>query len=531
MELFKDKINSKILYDELLKIGMVYENLPVYINTRDLDNKFVESIKSNIKGSSPITIKMRKRDGGNRIISIPNPVSYQILVRHIFSNKKIFLNILNKIESNEFSFSKVLNKDDLSWNMPFKDLNSNYSQNRREKMKLSVGKRYCLKSDVESFYDNIYSHYLIVGLLGFDQAMDMYNETIKVNEEYKYMSKVDKYMRNMCRKETKGILTGPFTSRIFSELFMSGIDLEISNVLKTKCFRRYVDDIEFFEFSLDKQERNVEVITDIFFKYKLKLKIEKTNIREMPFIDFQSLKELININLFKDKKVVNEYQANQEDLFEALDKAERLSREENSGALKYVFKALSLKKYHYFDKDLTLTSFDSILYLLNYLIVYPQYSNYVYKILENNIIKNKEITQKLNRTLLLFLEKEYDFCSLHLIGLMVKCGIPIKKKILTEYLCKEKNNEILQGVIIAYLCESKKYKYIISSLDKVKRSFIYKGLCDFSTDYWLSKYILFYYDFIDVSEISKNDYFEVFDRYKRENVKFVNFDLLFELED
>ena len=50
---------------------------------------------------------------------------------------------------------------------------------------------------------------------------------------------------------------------------------------------------------------------------------------------------------------------------------------------------------------------------------------------------------------------------------------------------------------------------------------------NFKIDDWLSKYILYYYDYIDESEFIKSDnFYKNFILYKANNIKFIDLDTL-----
>ena len=82
-----EKIDIKLLKADLLENGMSSDIFPQYINTKGLSNIKYKSIKENDRESSPATINLLKNDGGNRIIYLPNPISYQQCITEIFKNE------------------------------------------------------------------------------------------------------------------------------------------------------------------------------------------------------------------------------------------------------------------------------------------------------------------------------------------------------------------------------------------------------------------------------------------------------------
>lgn len=394
-------------------------------------------------------------------------------------------------------------------------------------MFLSIGKRYSLKYDIEKFYDSIYTHYLPAGLVGFSEALNMYRGNKEKSEEYNYMFKIDCDMRNLCNAETKGILTGPYTSRIFSELLQSEIDKEIFNSINNNSMRRFVDDTEIYSYTKEEQERNLENIKKILQKYKLAMKMEKTKIIKFPFIDFSTLRDLINIRFIKNKKKIGWYFACQDDLFEVLNKADKMTQAGNKGTFKYILKVLNGKNFEYGINENYEEKDASFFYLLNYITIYPQYSKEILDLLNVNIQYIDNSQEILNQTLKKFIKNGLDLACLFLIQLMLKNKIDIEEEIMDEYLNSENNNEILRATIINYLCEKnidKKYdKKLLNEVEKLK---IDKKI-NFSTENWLAKYILYYYNFFEDKDcVEINNFLDNFKQYKNNNIKFIDFNLL-----
>ncbi len=111
-----------------------------------------------------------ENDGNNRIMYFPNPVSYQYCVSTIFEDKNSFEKILDKIEKNKFSHSKIL-ADDKLFNIPIKGYRSKY---------------------LESMHDKMY-------------ALSMYRNPSIRSDEYNYMSNVDTAIRNNCNEILKAV--------------------------------------------------------------------------------------------------------------------------------------------------------------------------------------------------------------------------------------------------------------------------------------------------------------------------------------
>lgn len=521
-----DKNYAELLENDLLEYGMVSDVFPKYFNSNGLSRIKFRKMAETKCATSPMGINLLKPDGNNRVISLPNPISYQQCVRIIFEDTNCFKMVLDKIKNNPYSHSKII-AEDMLFNIPIKENASKFMDSLRDKMYLSIGSKYCLKYDIEKFYDNVYTHYLPAGLVGFSESIAMYKQEKNASNEYTYMCNIDKAIRNLSNKETKGILTGPFVSRIFSELLLSELDDEIRKELKNENFRRYIDDSVMYVNTLDEAERNITLLKKVFQKYKLSLKMEKTQIKKIPFFDFDSLKSVINIRKNKNIDKKGWYLASQDDFFEAIYKAEKMYKRGNKGALKYVLKVLKNQKNEYgINKDFMEKS-NSFLYFLNYLIVYPQYANEILSIVDKQIEYIKESKEILNTFLKNSILDNQELVSLYIIQILVKWNLEVEDDIIIDYIEKGECNEILRATFLEYVCihnAEQKYDTIINAYKK--RITGTNGI-DFSQDDWLNKYVLFYHDYIDESEIvTQSNLVHNFKAYKQNNIKFINFDLI-----
>src|SRR5690625_7724268 len=90
-------------------------------------------------------------------------------------------------------------------------------------MNKSMGYQYCYRIDIANFYDSIYTHSIEWGFIGREQAKSNRNID-NIGRE------LDRLVSRTNSKETAGIPTGPFTSRIISELILDAIDNELEEL-------------------------------------------------------------------------------------------------------------------------------------------------------------------------------------------------------------------------------------------------------------------------------------------------------------
>ena len=147
---------------------------------------------------------------------------------------------------------------------------------------------------------------------------------------YDQADKLDCAIRRMKGNETNGIVTGPFLSRIFSEMLLCGID----GILRKQAglvFKRYVDDYSFYFHSEAEAERGITSIESVLHGFGLNLNPAKTKIERYPFD--------IADDLYKRLRIAYEG----EGVYGLLSEASRADVEGSKGAFKYALKMLQRK--------------------------------------------------------------------------------------------------------------------------------------------------------------------------------------------
>ena len=111
----------------------------------------------------------------------------------------------------------------------------------------SIGNKYVLSLDISRCYESIYTHSITWALLGKEKAKEEYLK--KENERsssYNIADNLDERVRKINNNETKGIPTGPITSRLISELILSEIDNILHEKVPKLKYNRFVDDYSFY---------------------------------------------------------------------------------------------------------------------------------------------------------------------------------------------------------------------------------------------------------------------------------------------
>lgn len=144
-----------------------------------------------------------------------------------------------------------------------------------------------LKLDISKCFDSIYTHSISWAVL------DKYEVKKDINSSKTFFAgQFDSLMQNLNFNETNGVIIGPEFSRIFAELILQKIDLNLSKKLSEKSLKkgidyqvyRYVDDYFIF-FNEDEHKNIIIKFLQLELKeYKLSLNNEKVDLYEKPII-------------------------------------------------------------------------------------------------------------------------------------------------------------------------------------------------------------------------------------------------------
>ena len=142
--------------------------------------------------------------------------------------------------------------------------------------------------DVSKCFDSIYTHSLPWAILGKDQTKFNLNES-----KATFGGQFDALMQNLNHKETNGIVIGPEFSRIFAEIILQSVDVELNTKLAEgenlvhkvdyEVFR-YVDDFFIFYNEDPTQFKIFEMLQNILKSKKLSINTSKIKHYQKPII-------------------------------------------------------------------------------------------------------------------------------------------------------------------------------------------------------------------------------------------------------
>lgn len=315
---------SRVLLTELLpyEVPMLFSNEGFYniIKNGQLEY-FSNKIKKLCKDPDsnftlPFNYDIKKNIiGDTRTLSIIHPFTqirfielfkdYDSLILHLCSKSPFSLRKINKIAKFYFSPNFIFEEENL--HNPDKEVEpdileaeSQYIKSyytykpidliykfydRNEFQRLEQRYNFLMEFDISKCFYHIYTHSITWAVKDKEYA--------KVHKsKLTFENKFDKLMQHSNYNETNGIVVGPEISRIFAEIILQQIDLNVLaklNDLNLKFgvdydVRRYVDDYFIFSNNLE----ILELIKKIFQKelqyYKLYLNPKKIDTKVSPFL-------------------------------------------------------------------------------------------------------------------------------------------------------------------------------------------------------------------------------------------------------
>lgn len=138
-----------------------------------------------------------------------------------------------------------------------------------------MGKKYMVHADISKCFPSIYTHAIPWALAGKTEAKKHVRD--KKSLWYNRIDHCAQYCKN---GETHGLLIGPHTSNVLSEIILCAID---ENLTKTyKCYIRNIDDYICYTDSRDEAERFLIDLNRELREFDLLMNHKKTEILELP---------------------------------------------------------------------------------------------------------------------------------------------------------------------------------------------------------------------------------------------------------
>ncbi len=144
-----------------------------------------------------------------------------------------------------------------------------------------------LKLDISKCFDSIYTHSIDWAVAG----KSITKENL-ANSKDSFGSKFDRLMQSMNYNETNGIIIGPELSRVFAEIILQDVDVQLEQCLKAENLIhkvdyeifRYLDDYFLFYNAEGEKDKIVGNLHVLLKEYKLSLNSAKALLYDKPLI-------------------------------------------------------------------------------------------------------------------------------------------------------------------------------------------------------------------------------------------------------
>ena len=316
---------SRVILTELLpyEVPMLFSNEGFY---NIISNGNLDYFESKLKGTKykdwkeqftlPFNYDIKKNIiGDTRTLSVIHPLTqkryirlfedYDSLMLHLCSKSPFSLRKINKIAKFYFSPNFVFEEENLidpekEVEPEILDAESQYIKSyytykpidliykfydRTEFQRLEQRYNFLMEFDISKCFYHIYTHSITWAVKDKEYA--------KLNSnKITFENNFDKLMQHSNYNETNGIVVGPEISRIFAEIILQQVDLNVLtklNKLDLKFgidydVRRYVDDFFVFSNNADILETVKKTFQNELQFYKLYLNPNKGDVKISPFL-------------------------------------------------------------------------------------------------------------------------------------------------------------------------------------------------------------------------------------------------------
>lgn len=166
-----------------------------------------------------------------------------------------------------------------------------------DEMKWQAGAQFVVKADISACFPSIYTHSIPWALHTREAAKNDGRLTSLLG------NLLDKCTQNIRDKQTNGILIGPHSSNIISEIILTQIDNKLLEKGYIKL-KRHIDDYEFYAATYSEAEKFLHDLGLALREYELILNEKKTRILPMPRPSADDwVRELNRFTFPKEKKI------------------------------------------------------------------------------------------------------------------------------------------------------------------------------------------------------------------------------------
>lgn len=275
-----DEISCDELYEGLLAYGLFAEKLlPVFTAVPFFHYCKTISVPFKACWNEYIRFRTMRNINVPRLMGIPNPFKYQRVCSELRDNwDMIRAHFHEQTDGQSYRVSRIHVRKQHNEKRIF-DMNyKNWRVDGNPESDLLIHEkgvsRFLVQADISTCFPSIYTHSIPWALVGKEVA----KQNVK-NKDIWY-NRIDRACSDMRNGETHGLLIGPHTSNLLSEIILTVVDKELYE--KGYRYARNIDDYNCYVNSHNEALLFLRDLEESLREFDLPLNHKKTKIIELP---------------------------------------------------------------------------------------------------------------------------------------------------------------------------------------------------------------------------------------------------------
>jgi Reverse transcriptase (RNA-dependent DNA polymerase) len=336
------EISDTDLYDGLVGYGLFSEKIPNFLASVDfLAFTKTLSFPVNQKPKDFIRYSSMRNINIPRPMAIPEPFAYSNQAKSLSENWAELQNhFRDKTINDTFKISRIHLRKLENRSKIFEMNYKNFSKDSDPKQDIVIKSKYIALADISNFFPSIYSHSISWALVGKAFA----KSKLKPSDQNEWFNQIDFNTRNLKFGETNGVLIGPHSSNLVSEIILVSVDHELTR--QGFQFIRNIDDYTCYVDAYENADRFFLCLSEELKKYELALNSKKSKIIPLPQASVKNwVTKLNHFNFTNTYKVNNREAIRVNELKGFIDFAIELMLDEDSDAsiMNYAIQIISSK--------------------------------------------------------------------------------------------------------------------------------------------------------------------------------------------
>lgn len=277
---FMDEITKDELYEGLLahgffpeKIPPVFTSIPFFDYCKSLAVPFLD------ERDEYVSIRIMRNIGVPRQMGIPTPMRYQRQCAVLRDNwSRIQQHFHMQTDGQNHRISRIHVRKEHGSKRVFEMNYKNWRVDGNPESDLLIHdngvSRYLVKADISTCFPSIYTHSIPWALVGKKVAKQT------AGDDTLWYNQIDKACQAVKNGETHGLLIGPHTSNLLSEIILTVVDKQLYE--KGYRFIRNIDDYDCYVRSHDQADCFLRDLEDALREFDLPLNHKKTKIIVLP---------------------------------------------------------------------------------------------------------------------------------------------------------------------------------------------------------------------------------------------------------